>query len=202
MHYGNNMTTVGLTGGIGSGKSLIAGIFESMGIPCYNSDLRARSLMHTSDVVRLELIELFGPDIYVDAKLNRQAIAAAVFSDSDLLARLNAIVHPAVAQDFETWIEELPGISPYAIKESALIFEAGIDAALDKTILVTAPVAVRIERVVARDNVTAEAVKARMEKQWTDTRKIPLADYVINNDGQTPLIRQVLEIHRDLTNQV
>ncbi|MDX1478454.1 MAG: dephospho-CoA kinase [Saprospiraceae bacterium] len=189
------MLRIGITGGIGSGKSTVTRIFGVLGIPVYDSDRRAKQLMSSDPALRTALIDAFGVDIFPnDGELDRRLLARIVFDDQDQLARLNALVHPAVGADFERWCRSLDA-APYVLKEAALIFEAGIDRHLDRTILVWAPEDLRIQRVIERDQTTEEAVRARMRNQWPDARKVAGADFVIVNDGAHPLIRQVLEVH-------
>jgi len=192
------MLKVGITGGIGSGKSLVSGIFHLLGVPVYNSDQRAKDIMHEDHDVRLQIRSLFGAEAYDSkGKLNRGYIASQVFSDKDLLARLNAIVHPAVGDDFHRWCEDHAG-RQYILKEAALIFEAGINTSLDKVILIFAPENLRISRVRARDRIDELSVRARIENQWSDRKKAQLADFIIVNDGNQSLLRQTMEIHNFL----
>jgi dephospho-CoA kinase len=192
------MLKVGITGGIGSGKSLISEIFALLGAPVYDSDKRAKEIMHDNEEVRRGVIDEFGAESYNDdGSLNRQHIASQVFSDDVMLGKLNAIVHPAVGTDFEYWCDRHAD-SPYIIKEAALVFEAGINTSLDKVILVFAPEGVRISRVMQRDQIDEESVRNRIANQWSDEKKAPLSDFVIVNDGNESLLRQALEIHNFL----
>ena len=189
------MIKVGLTGGIGSGKSLVASMLSILGIPVYNSDERAKYLMVHDVDVKESLIALFGADAFNDKGiLNRKHIAGKVFNNQDLLDKLNAIVHPAVGKDYEHWLSQHSD-SPYTIKEAALIFEADIYKQLDYIITVVAPENERIARVVNRDGITESDVRARISRQWSDAQRIPLSDFVLVNDGTKPLIRQVMEVH-------
>jgi dephospho-CoA kinase len=186
---------VGLTGGIGSGKTTIARIFSLLGIPVYDADIRAKQLMTDHPKVRKQVIELLGTESYSDdGQMNRAYIGEKIFNNTLLRNQLDAIVHPAVHQDFQLWAEAQTE-SPYVIDEAALIFESGGFQHLDKIILVTAPVELRIDRVMKRNSLKKEAVSNRMNAQWKDEKKLPLSDFVIINDGRSPLIRQVLEIH-------
>ncbi len=193
-----DMKLVGLTGGIGSGKSTVAGIFEILGIPVYNSDLRAKLLMQENELLRTDIGKLFGDKAFLpDGSLNRKAIAGIVFNDPSQLQLLNAIVHPAVYQDLTQWMqEEKQQASPYLIQESAILFEENLTGRHTAVILVAADQELRIQRVVDRDGVTREQVLQRMKNQWPDEQKIPLADYVIYNDGERSLIDQVMDIHQ------
>lgn len=189
---------IGITGGIGSGKTTVCRIFEELGIPVYYADERAKALMVENQTVIVELKKLFGEEAYLpDGALNRKWIGAIVFQDGKKLKQLNAIVHPAVLTDGEEWHQRQANV-PYTLKESALLFEIKSERFYDKTITVIAPKDVRIQRVMERDGLSKEAVEARMDKQLDDKRKRQLADYVIINDGQNLLIPQVLEIHRSL----
>ena len=192
------MLKVGITGGIGSGKSLISEIFALLGMPVYDSDKRAKEIMYDNDEVRSAVTDEFGAESYNgDGSLNRQYIASLVFSDDAMLAKLNAIVHPAVGADFENWSKRHKDAA-YIIKEAALIFEAGINTSLDKVILVFAPEDLRISRVMQRDQIDKESVLNRIANQWSDEKKAPLSDFVIVNDGDQSLLRQTLEIHNFL----
>jgi dephospho-CoA kinase len=190
------MISIGLTGGIGSGKSTVAKVFVAMGIPVYNSDVRAKLLMVKNQEVILAIKNLFGNDIYIDNKLDKQKLANIVFTDISKLAQLNKIVHPAVAKDFETWAKQQT--SAIVLKEAAILFEIGAYKHLDYNILVTAPKEERINRTIARDNTTKTEVLARMKNQWEDEQKIPLADFIIDNSGEELVIPQVLEIVKRL----
>ncbi|MBA22634.1 MAG: dephospho-CoA kinase [Flavobacteriales bacterium] len=187
---------VGLTGGIGSGKSRIAGRFAELGVPCYIADDRAKELMNSSTSLRNAILENFGPQSYADDKLNREFISNLVFKDMDRLVLLNALVHPAVAQDFSEWISEQN--SSYVIKEAAILFESGGAEQCDEVILVTAPMETRIERVLARDHSTVDAIKSRMSKQWADEKKIPLADYHIENIKWEDTLTKIDVLHQKL----
>lgn len=186
---------VGVTGGIGSGKSLICELFRLLGIPVFDADGEARRLMTSDDGLVQAIRKTYGDDAYLaDGTLNRAYLAAVVFSDPEKLKELNALVHPVVIQAGEDWAAEQD--APYTIKEAALLFESGSFKLNHYNILVTAPEDTRVARVMARDGVTAEQVKARMERQWPDERKAPLADLIIDNDGVNPVIRQVLAYDR------
>lgn len=187
---------VGLTGGIGSGKSTVGTMFKALGVPIYNSDERAKQLMNTSKKIRKQLIELFGEDAYLNKELNRPFIAEKVFKDSAKLTKLNGIVHPAVRKDFSAWAESHK--VPYVIQETALLFENTAQQFYDKTILVTAPKEVRIQRVLARDNTTREQISARMENQLNDFEKLKLADYKIENIDLETTRLKVKKIHQSI----
>ncbi|MDC6405529.1 MULTISPECIES: dephospho-CoA kinase [Maribacter] len=187
------MKIIGLTGGIGSGKTTVAKMFEELGVPIYNSDLEAKKLMHTSKTIRKKLVDLFGETAYQEGKLNRAYIAQSVFNDPKLLKRLNKIVHPVVRKHFVKWSETQN--APYVIQETALLFENNAQGLYDKVILVTAPTEVRIKRLLERDNATREEILARMNNQLEDSKKLPLADYVIENIDLEKTSAKVDEIH-------
>ncbi|HEY3385273.1 MAG TPA: dephospho-CoA kinase [Saprospiraceae bacterium] len=190
------MNLIGLTGGIGSGKSTVAALFRTLGIPVYESDNRAKELMHSDDQLRQKITSLFGPEAYTsDRVLNRKWIASLVFNDQALLEKLNGIVHPAVYEDLKQWAsEETQKKAPYLIQESAILFEENLSNRMKSVILVVADEEIRINRVIQRDNVSREHVLDRMKNQWPDVEKIPLSDYVIYNDGERSLIDQVKDI--------
>lgn len=189
---------IGITGGIGSGKSTVCKIFATLGIPIYYSDDRAKWLMeHNSELVT-GIRKLFGDEAYLaDGALNRPLIAAAAFNDANKLSQLNALVHPQVFTDGHVWQSEHSHY-PYTLREAALIFESGIFRQLDKVITVYAPMELRLQRVIVRDGATEESVKARMARQLSDEEKVRQSHYVIVNDGQQPLIPQVMKIHWEL----
>ena len=190
------MIRVGLTGGIGSGKSTVAGFFEDLGVPVYHADPRAKILMEHQPGLVQAIRELLGPGAYTDRTLNREYIASRVFSDPALLEELNALVHPEVRKDFEHWTSLQQ--SPYVLQEAAILFENGGHRGFDRMILVTAPQEERIRRVMQRDGTKREEVVRRMENQWPDEEKIPLADYVILNTDLQETARLVSDIHREL----
>lgn len=187
---------VGITGGIGSGKSTVAKVFEVLGIPVYYADDAAKRLMNEDELLKTELQELFGKETYIDGKLNRKYLADLVFNDEEKLSLLNSIIHPATLRDSDQWMMQQS--TPYAIKEAALIFESGAQEHLDYVIGVSAPLPARLQRVMKRDHVTREEVKARMEKQLDESIKMRLCDYVITNDEQELVIPQVIKIHEAL----
>lgn len=193
-----NMLKVGITGGIGSGKTTVCKIFGSLGIPVYNADQRAKWLMtKDSDLVN-SIKGLFGEDAYYeDGQLNRHYLSNIIFAEPEKREQLNALVHPAVWKDGDRWNLDNRQ-APYTIKEAALIFESGGHQFLDQIIVVTAPEEVRIKRVVRRDGVEYAAVKARMAAQMPEPEKVSRADFVIDNDGARFLIPQVVEIHQKL----
>ncbi len=185
---------IGLTGGIGSGKSVVAKIFSTLGIPVFNADEAAKQIMQTSPEIKIKLIQQFGNDIYNELGLDKEKLAAIVFNDPFQLQLLNAIVHPVTIQAAKDWAAKQT--SPYVIKEAALIFESAAADGLFKVIGVTAPLSLRIQRVMQRDDVSKEQVEARMQHQISDTIKMRLCDYVIENNNQEMVIPQVLEIDK------
>lgn len=184
---------VGLTGGIGSGKTTVAKLFQTMGCHIYNSDERAKEL-YFEPHVKQQVIDLLGQEAYLSAtEINRDFISKKVFTNTILLHKLNAIIHPAVKKDFEHFIRQFPENS-IIIKETALLFEIGIQKSLNASILVTAAINTKIDRVMKRNHISKEEVEKRMQAQWTDEQKIPLADFVIYNNPSDALIPQVLKI--------
>ena len=192
------MRIIGITGGIGSGKSTIAKVFISMGFPVYNSDTRAKELINSNIDVIDSIKQEFGDDIYSSEGLYRKKMASIVFSDSDKLQKLNSIVHPAVGLDFDKWANSQN--TSFVLKEAAILFETGIYKSLDKTILVTCPKEERINRVMKRDSATKEAIEARMNSQWSEEKKKELADYIIDNSGEEMVIPQVISLINRLSN--
>ena len=185
---------VGITGGIGAGKSTISKIFKLLGIPVYDADSRAKWLMNHESGLKKEIINLFGVEAYTSEGLNRTFIAKQTFNNQSKLEQLNALVHPAVGKDYIDWEKEQK--SPYTLKEAALLFEAGSFKDLDLIIVVSAPEELRIERVLKRDaHRTREDIKAIISKQWPQREKEEKANFVIENDGSSLIIPQVLEIH-------
>ncbi len=192
------MKLIGLTGGIGSGKSTVASLFITLGIPVFESDERAKYLMINDPIIRENILMLFGMEAYIpNNELNRAWIASRVFTNEKLLNQLNGIIHPAVYSDLVNWANKDEQLaSPYLIQESAILLEENLTDRLHAVILVVANEKARIERVMNRDQVTKEQVLQRMQYQWPDEKKIPLSDYVIYNDGERPLINQVMDINK------
>lgn len=192
---------VGLTGGIGSGKTTVAKLFQTMGCAIYNSDERAKELYFDADV-KQQVIKLLGKEAYhSDTELNKEFISKKVFSDTLLLHQLNAIIHPAVKKDFEHFVSQFPS-NTIIIKETALLFEIGIQKDLDYSILVTASIETKTDRVMKRNHISKEEVEKRMHAQWSDEQKIPLADFVIYNNPSDALMPQVLKAIENLNKHV
>ncbi|MDG4944840.1 dephospho-CoA kinase [Weeksellaceae bacterium KMM 9713] len=195
------MKIIGLTGGIGSGKSSVGNLLEHKDIPIYYSDLRAHEIMNESDKIVSTLKELYGDDIYVDGKLDREKLGSIVFADKDKLAALNELVHPEVFADFDTWKKEQN--SDFIIKEAAILFESGSYKNCDIVVTVSAPLETRIIRTMARDDKSREEVMDRISKQWTDEQREEKADYIIKNDSSfLDLEREVEQFYYWLQNSI
>ena len=187
---------IGLTGGIGSGKSTVAQLFKVMGIPVFDADSTAKNIMNEDEALKKKIIETFGEESYVNNTLNRKYIAGIVFNNPLKLEQLNALVHPATIDASENWMKKQNTV--YAIKEAALLFEAGSASNLDYVIGVFAPQALRIKRVMERDNISRVEVLERIGRQIDDRIKMRLCDFIIANDEQQLIIPQVLKIHEEL----
>ena len=190
------MKRIGLTGGIGSGKSFIAQIIEHMGYPVYYSDARAKELTKSNPTIKMGLISLFGEEVYVGNQLNSELIASKIFNDDELRTKVNELIHPIVRADFENWA--LNQNSALVFNEAAILFETGSYRNFDATVLVCAPTELKIERVMKRENCSREAVLERMNKQWPDEEKLKLADYSILNDNEKPVLIQLETVINDL----
>lgn len=191
---------VGLTGGIGSGKTTVARFFQSLGISIYIADDHAKRLMEEDPSLKKAIIEVLGPEAYVNNSLNKAFIASKIFSDSKLLKQINNLVHPAVAKDFEYWRSQQS--SPYVIKEAAILFENGSYQMNDFNIIVIAPMTERIRRVMARDKTSEADVRKRMDAQWSDAKKMALADAHIHNENLAITEKTVLQIHQHLLKRI
>jgi dephospho-CoA kinase len=187
------MLKVGLTGGIGSGKSTVAKIFEVLGIPVYYADDAAKQIMNTDKQLKAALIKNFGEKTYQGEQLNRTYLASVVFADKQKLELLNSLIHPVTIRDANRWI--LEQTSPYIIKEAALLFESGANKYLDLVIGVYAPAELRIQRAMQRDNTTREEVLQRMSRQMDEDAKMKLCNFIITNDEQQLVTPQVLKLH-------
>lgn len=183
------MIKIGITGGIGSGKSVVCDILRLYDIPVFNADTEAKKLNDSSPTIREQLIRHFGRDLYKDNKLDRKKLAEIIFHNQQNLNTVNSIIHPELAKRFADWINQRSHYT-YTVIDAALLFEANFHIFVDKTITVYAPVELRIKRTVSRDNVRKEDVEARMSKQWPEEDKIKMADFVIYNDNKHSLLRQ------------
>ena len=190
------MLKIGITGGIGAGKSTVAGIFKVLGIPVFDADATAKNILNTDSVLREQIAATFGSETYKNGLLDKKYLATLVFNNPDQLAKLNALVHPATIEAANIWAKhwEEQGC-PYILKEAALLFEAGTNVGLDFIIGVTAPVEMRIARVMERDHVTREEVLKRMQHQLDDTEKMKRCNFVIDNSDASLVIPQVLALH-------
>ena len=184
---------VGVTGGIGSGKTLVCKVIETLGYPVFYSDIVAKTITDTDPLVITQVKKIFGDGIYYNGMLNRKKVAKLVFTNNDLLAGLNSIVHPAVARAFEQWCLQNSS-SQLVFKEAAILFETGVYLELHKTILITAPEDIRIKRVIERDGCTESEVRARMANQMTDEEKKRLADFTIDNSSNQLILPQIINI--------
>ena len=195
----NKPKVVGVTGGIGAGKSLVSKIFSSLGVPVYDADSNAKLLMVSDEELKQSIIDLFGPESYINQDLNREWIGKKAFSNPDLLKQLNHLVHPAVQRHFTKWVEQHLD-SRYVLKEAALLVENESYKKLDHLIVVSAPENIRIERVLKRDSHRSEEdVRAILEKQLLEEEKIDKADFVLTNDGQSLLIPEILKLHEQFS---
>ncbi|MBQ8673622.1 MAG: dephospho-CoA kinase [Bacteroides sp.] len=189
-----NPIKIGITGGIGSGKSVVARLLECMGIPVYISDDEAKGLMLSDDLIRRQLIGLLGKEVYSDTGLNKPLLAAYLFGDPHHAERVNSIVHPRVKAHFLQWAATRPKATPIVGIESAILIEAGFTDAVDAVVMVDAPLEVRIARAMKRDRSSRQQVEQRIRRQMDNKQKRRQADYVIVNDDNTPLIPQVLAL--------
>jgi len=186
------MIKVAICGGIGSGKSTVCQMFAERGVALYDSDSRAKVLMNESEELRMALVAEFGEKCYADGALNRPYLASRVFGSEEQLARLNSIVHPAVKADFLRWAEEQEG--DFCILESAILFESGFDAVVDKTVAVLAPLPLRIERAMARDGASREQIESRVKAQMSDDELVARADFAIVNIHLEDIEKDVAEL--------
>ena len=191
------MKKIGITGGIGSGKTYVSEVFKSLGIPVFNADIESKKLMITSEKL-MELVKAeFGEGIYTNGSLNKEKLGAIVFSDKIKLEKLNSLVHPIVKAEFEKWCTKQT--TDYVIKEAAILFESDSHLGLDAVICVSAPIELRISRSMKRDNATEKEIKNRIENQISQEEKEKLSDYIIVNDTKELLLPQVLNIHELLS---
>ncbi len=191
------MIKVGITGGIGSGKTIISRLFAMMGIPVFNADYEAKSLVAANNTIRLQLISVFGTDIYLpNHTINRKKFASIIFNNEFLLKQANEIIHPVVQASFHGWSEKQ--VAPFVLYEAAILFESGHYREMNYNILVLAEGKVRIRRVMQRDQSSEEQVRRRMANQWADEKKIELTNFIINNNERDMVIPQVLEIYKKI----
>ncbi len=193
------MFKLGLTGGIGSGKTLVCSVLEKLGVPVYYADIKARNLMNSDTDLQAGIVNMFGERAYTKEGLNRAFLAESVFGDQERLSRLNKLVHPVVRADFISWVAR-QGRTAYVVEEAAILFESGASLEMDLSVLVYAPQEIRIRRVMERDHLERDAVLKRMEHQISEEEKKKLADHVINNDGTAMLLPQVIELHKRILN--
>lgn len=195
------MLKIGITGGIGSGKTTVCQVFETLGIPVFYADTVAKQIMVTDPILVKGVKDSFGKDSYtVEGTLNNKHIAGIVFNNADELAKLNKLVHPAVFRAFEHWLLEVPKTVPYVLKEAALLFESGSYKLCDQNVLVIAPIENRLKWVMQRDGATEAQVRARIDKQLSDMEKTKLADAVIHNNETDSLILQLMALHHQFIN--
>ena len=192
------MIKLGVTGGIGSGKSVVCDVLRLHDIPVFDADREAKKLNDTSPVIREKLINHFGPDLYRNDRLDRKKLANLIFNNEENLRATNAIIHPELAKHFEKWADQRKHHAVVAI-DAALLFEAGFQSLLDKTITVTAPLETRVERAAKRDGLTQKQITARANSQMNDEEKARLADFIIRNDGRHSLLEQVARILQDIS---
>jgi len=191
---------VGVTGGIGVGKTTVGQIFETLGAPIYKSDDRAKILMNSNDQLKSQIIEAFGYDAYNrDKQLNRSYLATVVFNNPKKLQVLNSLVHPAVLEDYRNWFSEQNNV-PYTIKEAAIMFETDSHKSMDCIIVVTCPINLRIDRIVKRDHMKRDEVLKRIENQMSDKQRLEKAQYRVKNDGKQSIIKQTIDLHHKFLN--
>ena len=189
---------VAVTGGIGSGKSLVCSILEKIGVPVFYADDVSKMLINNSPEIKRSLTALFGTDIYLEnGTIHRKKLANIIFNDNIALQKVNSIIHPEVRKAFDVWAEQQTS-APYVVQEAAILFESGLISHFDKIILVTAPLELKIERVMKRDSITRELVLERMKNQLPDKVKIEHSDFRIENDGRKMILSQILKIHEKL----
>lgn len=191
------MLKVGLTGGIGSGKSTASRIFRQLGIPVYDADSAAKQLMTSDPQLIVDIKALLGEEAYVGGELNKRWIASRIFGDKDLLAKMNATVHPAVIRDFERWADE-QAEAAYVVMENAILFESGFDKAVDCSVTVSAPLDQRLARAASRDGVSEEMIRERVTHQMDDAQRESRADFVVTNEDLDLLLPQILKVHEAL----
>ncbi len=187
---------LGITGGIGSGKTSVCKVFDVLGIPVFSADREAREIMEKEGVIRSKLNSITGKDLYISGSLNRIELAAIIFNDSAILEKVNSLVHPAVLDHFRKWT--MDQIAPYVIMEAAILFESGASEVVDRVATVIAPVEQRMERVIRRNKLSREQVERRIKNQMDDETRIELSDYIIYNSENDMIIPVILKIHDDI----
>jgi dephospho-CoA kinase len=194
------MLKIGLTGGIGSGKTTVARVFETIGISVFNADNEAKKT-YSDPNVRKQITKLFGENIYLNqSEIDKKLLASKIFSDKNLLSKVNEIIHPAVEKRFTAWISQQK--SPYIIHEAAILFESGFDKLMDKNILVVAPQEIKLQRITERDKSSRQQILQRIQNQFSDEKLMQYADFIIDNDNKKALIPQILKIHEKILNEI
>jgi dephospho-CoA kinase len=196
VHFSKPEMKLGITGGIGSGKTSVCKVFNALGIPVFYADSEARKIMNDDERIKVEINRLVGKEIYIDGKLDRQELASLIFGNPGLLKGVNSLVHPAVFDYFEEWADNQ--YAPYVIMEAAILFESGGSKLVDRVATVFAPVEERIARVTRRNLLTREQVMERIKNQMDDESRIKLSDYTINNSENEMIIPSILKIHEDI----
>lgn len=191
------MLKIGITGGIGSGKTFVTSVFSRLGVPVYNADDSAKALMNTNSSLINQIKLLFGNESYINDKLNRKYIANQIFNNKTKIKELNNIVHPAVERDFQEWCKKQYECA-YILKEAAILFESGSYKTLDKTIVVESPKELRIKRVLEREATTRNEIENRIRNQWPTEKLVALADYIIVNNGKKLILPQIIEIDKKI----
>ncbi|HAD97787.1 MAG TPA: dephospho-CoA kinase [Cryomorphaceae bacterium] len=191
---------VGLTGGIGSGKSTVASLFAHLGVPIFEADAVSKQILDTDKELQGQLTELLGPGLVKDGRVNKGFMASVIFNDEELLQQVNGLIHPAVGHAFAKWYASHKS-TPYVIREAAILFESGTYKDCDHIIVVSAPLEMRVERVMKRNHISREQVMERVNKQWPEEQKLKLADSIIYNDHSQSVIKQVLKIHENIIRQ-
>ena len=190
------MKQVGITGGIGSGKSTVCKIFETLNVPVFYADNEAKILMNSNEILKTEIANTFGKDVYKNNELDRKKLAQLVFNNPEALSKLNALVHPKVGVAYQSWLQKQN--HPFVLKEAAILLESGSNKNLDEVIYVSAPESLRIKRVCLRDGVEVDQVQSRIKNQWPEEKKLKLSDHVVINDDIKMVIPQVLKLNQRL----
>lgn len=188
------MKQVGITGGIGSGKSTVCKIFETLNVPVFYADNEAKILMNSNEILKTEIANTFGKDVYKNNELDRKKLAQLVFNNPEALSKLNALVHPKVGVAYQSWLQKQN--HPFVLKEAAILFESGSNKNLDEVIYVSAQESLRIKRVCLRDGVEVDQVQSRIKNQWPEEKKLKLSDHVVINDDIKMVIPQVLKLNQ------